>query len=603
MKNNQNILETTTKEEYKQKNNIKTEEELFNNLLNNLKNEIKSIFQGTISENKHQIVIKTLNYLDETLEQIEHKKQINTKYLRKIKQDTITYLKETDKTKPKANKKIEIYQKIINRLENIELNINYNKNKETIDNYNIIKYVLIDLKDANISQKIVKEYGYLINAYNQTNPNIINQLVNEYIKELYNYMDIEINYDLCYYESIINAIFENKKIIIEEKTLKENTNKCLKILKHNKNIEEKKRIKMFYWINHLINMLNDKEYVPTIETINNLYNIRFYFKQALHEEGRIYYLTNLTKTPAYQEEYIISIDDEDNYNRDDAVSITKENENYNLKIYISDPNTFCTMDSLLIKEARKRSQSIYLSDRTIEIFPESIIENYLSLNEEKQRLARIYNYKISEDGQIIDFYIEKSPIIVNKNLSYEKVNNNKYEDKKINETIEQLHEIRNIITKNYNIKNQSNSETLIESLMVFNNINVARYFKQHNLPLIYRNFELKKIKHFEDIDPKDENTKKIIKIINSITNQAYFSDKVSHHDGVNEEYYCYSTSPNRRYADILVNECEDTLYFNKPTNKEYYAFEEYLKKEADYLNQKNLQIAEYYTRYARTLKR
>ena len=225
MKNNQNILETTTKEEYKQKNNIKTEEELFNNLLNNLKNEIKSIFQGTISENKHQIVIKTLNYLDETLEQIEHKKQINTKYLRKIKQDTITYLKETDKTKPKANKKIEIYQKIINRLENIELNKNYNKNKETIDNYNIIKYVLIDLKDANISQKIVKEYGYLINAYNQTNPNIINQLVNEYIKELYNYMDIEINYDLCYYESIINAIFENKKIIIEEKTLKENTNK------------------------------------------------------------------------------------------------------------------------------------------------------------------------------------------------------------------------------------------------------------------------------------------------------------------------------------------------------------------------------------------
>ena len=105
MKNNQNIIETTTKEEYKQKNNIKTEEELFNNLLNNLKNEIKSIFQGTISENKYQIVIKTLNYLDETIEQIEHKKQIKTKYLRKIKQDTITYLKETDKTKPKPIKK------------------------------------------------------------------------------------------------------------------------------------------------------------------------------------------------------------------------------------------------------------------------------------------------------------------------------------------------------------------------------------------------------------------------------------------------------------------------------------------------------------------
>ena len=74
-----------------------------------------------------------------------------------------------------------------------------------------------------------------------------------------------------------------------------------------------------------------------------------------------------------------------------------------------------------------------------------------------------------------------------------------------------------------------------------------------------------------------------------------------HHDALKTDHYCYSTSPNRRYADILVNECQDKLYFDKLTDKQYYAFEEYLNKEIDYLNQKNLQLAEYYKRYAKTL--
>ena len=68
--------------------------------------------------------------------------------------------------------------------------------------------------DLTSSEKVIKENGYLINAYNNENDNIINTLTDQYIKELINYIDQDINYNLCYYEAVISTIFENKKIKI-----------------------------------------------------------------------------------------------------------------------------------------------------------------------------------------------------------------------------------------------------------------------------------------------------------------------------------------------------------------------------------------------------
>lgn len=590
---------------YKEKLNIKDDITLYEHLIQLLRNIINYVSDDTIKENAYFGIYKLLNYIDEAVENINDKEQINTIRIYYLMEEAISKIKQIDKSKRCSNEKIVIYKEIANRLENLELNINYNKeniNKTSLNNYNIIKNLLIEIKDLTSSEKVIKENGYLINAYNNENDNIINTLTDQYIKELINYMDQDINYNLCYYEAVISTIFENKKIKIDKKTIKQNINKCLLLLEEYKDIGHRKRIKMFKWINHLINILDDRNYKPGMSTINNLYNINTSFEYAIREEGKLYHQLGQDKylNPDTQD-FILSIDDVDNYNRDDAFSISKENDKYKLKIYISDPNSLYEMSTLTMQEARKRSQSIYLPDKTLEMFPEQTIKNILSLDAGKRRLARIYNYTLSETGEVLDFKIEKRPIIVKRNLSYQGVNDSLYKQSEITKTINMLKELKDIISNTYNAPEEINSESLIEVLMMFNNINVAKYFKEHNLPLPYRYFEYKKNNNFEHFDQTDENTKKIIKIIKSINNTAYFSSKPMHHDALKTDHYCYSTSPNRRYADILVNECQDKLYFDKLTDKQYYAFEEYLNKEIDYLNQKNLQLAEYYKRYAKTL--
>lgn len=599
------LTESKSLKEYKDKLNIRDDIALYEHLMQLLRNMINYVSDDIISEKGYFGIYKLLGYIDETVENIKAKDQINTIKIYYLMEETISKIKAIDKSKRNSNEKIVIYKEIANRLENLELNIDYNKeniNKTSLNNYNIIRHLLIEIKDLTSSEKIIRENGYLINAYNNENDNIINTLVDQYIKELINYMDQDINYNLCYYEAVISAIFENKKIRIDKKIIKQNINKCLQLLEENKNIEHRKRIKMFQWTNHLINILDDRNYKPGITTINNLYNINTSFEYAIIEEGKLYHQLGQDKyLNSDTEDFILSIDDVDNYNRDDAFSISKDNDKYKLKIYISDPNSLYEMSTLIMQEARRRSGSIYLPDKTLEMFPEQIVRNVLSLDAGKRRLARVYNYTLSETGEVLDFSIEKRSIIVKRNLSYQGVNESLYKQSEIAKTINMLKELKDIISSNYSTLDEVNSESLIEVLMMFNNINVAKYFKEHNLVLPYRYFEYKKDNNSLYFNQTDENTRKIIKIIKSINNTAYFSSKPMHHDAIKIDYYCYSTSPNRRYADILVNECQDKLYFDRLTDKEYYAFEEYLNREISYLNQKNLQLAEYYKRYAKTL--
>lgn len=601
------LTESKSLKEYQEKIKIKDDITLYEHLIQLLRNVINYISDDIILEKTFFGVYKLLNYIDETIENIKVKEEINTIKIYYLMEEVISKIKEVDKSKRFSNEKIVIYKEIANRLENIELNISYNKeniNKTSLNNYSIIKHLLIEIKDLTSSEKVIKENGYLINAYNNENDNIINTLVDLYIKELVNYMDQDINYNLCYYEAVISEILSNKKIKIDKNIIKQNINKCFQLLVENESIQYRKRIKMIQWINHLINILEDRNYKVGISTINNLYNINTSFDYAVIEEGKLYYQLCQSKyLDIDTKDFIISIDDSDNYNRDDAFSISKDNDKYLLKIYISDPNSLYDMNSLTMQEARNRSQSIYLPDRTLEMFPNQTIRNILSLDAGKRRLARVYTYLLGEYGEILDFSIEKRPIIVKRNLSYQEVNDSFYEQSKITKTLILLRELKDVISNNYNSLDEVNSESLIEVLMMFNNINVAKYFKEHNLPLPYRYFEYKKQNPFEGFNQTDENTKKIIKIIKSINSTAYFSSKPLHHDAINTDYYCYSTSPNRRYADILVNECQDKLYFKNLTDKEYYLFEEYLNNEINYLNQKNLQLNEYYKKYAKTLNK
>ena len=94
---------------------------------------------------------------------------------------------------------------------------------------------------------------------------------------------------------------------------------------------------------------------------------------------------------------------------------------WRLGIHIADIPYYVESDTPLDKEARQRSLSVYLGEKTIPIFPESISCDCLALLPEQDRLALSIAIVIDKKGQIVEFEIEPSVVRVDYQLSYEEV--------------------------------------------------------------------------------------------------------------------------------------------------------------------------------------
>ena len=109
-------------------------------------------------------------------------------------------------------------------------------------------------------------------------------------------------------------------------------------------------------------------------------------------------------------EKIITIDPKNTYLKDDAISISKANGIYKLKIFVADPNTFCLEEGYLLDEARRRAETIYLEHESVGIFTREIIAYYMSLEQSCNRHARVYEFDISEIIFIIRYFIPPYPV-------------------------------------------------------------------------------------------------------------------------------------------------------------------------------------------------
>lgn len=589
---------------------IEKDQDIFKVLLNYIDKVLKKF-----NMKYRNVTYKIVGFLEELSLQEETNLIDKCNILTFQKEKIIELIKEVDKKNRTNDKKVIFLRDIANRLENLEVNITYNlKSPEIMANYNIIKHIIFQIKDMNLSKNLIEKNAYLINAYNLKSKNIFTLVVDEYINAIENHAKNDESFDLFYYDEILDKLLNTNKIK-KDSTIIENC--ILKIANYDKSKDKngKEQRRAIYWYKHLIKKLDVSNYEDDFDFINNMYNVSFYYKNEILKEGHQqgYKHRNILTKPSgsIPNDHIITIDDETTYDKDDALSIAKlDNDLYLLKVFIADPNSFCGRNSLLLNEARKRVETLYLDDKIIGMIPREIVEAYLSLDEEKYRLAREYAFKITGTGIIEDFKIKKRIIKVNKNYTYDQINNlmKKCNDETTEKTIENLINLRNILTKKYVSEDLispdiTSGEKLIETYMIFCNSKLAEYFANKGIPFVYRNHILTKTIDSDGInlDNLPDNSRKryqnIIKKIEKTNLSATYSTEKKGHAGLDLSHYCHSTSPIRRYADILVNECVDNFYFSRLSDKDAYDFEEYLKKEVKHLNDKSIGVIKYYETY------
>ncbi|MEK7178629.1 MAG: RNB domain-containing ribonuclease, partial [Patescibacteria group bacterium] len=106
---------------------------------------------------------------------------------------------------------------------------------------------------------------------------------------------------------------------------------------------------------------------------------------------------------------------------DDALSVEKLPEEglFRIGIHIADVSAFVKSGTALDAEAAKRSNSIYLVDRTIPMLPHPLSTDICSLNPDEDRLAFSVILDMSEDGDIKRHWFGKTIIHSEKRFTYE----------------------------------------------------------------------------------------------------------------------------------------------------------------------------------------
>ena len=215
---------------------------------------------------------------------------------------------------------------------------------------------------------------------------------------------------------------------------------------------------------------------------------------------------------------IFTIDGDHTKDIDDAISLTKEEENYILGVHIADVSNYVKENTALGDAAYERGTSNYLANTVIPMLPHKLSNGICSLNEGVIRLTMSCVMKISPAGKIIDYDIFESYIKSSKKMTYSKVNDILMRDIVDPEytpfvnTLKEMNKLAHILRKekiargyiDFNLSEpeiiqdengkaidvvkviREDGEKMIEDFMIAANETVASHIYNMDLPFIYR---------------------------------------------------------------------------------------------------------------------
>ena len=313
---------------------------------------------------------------------------------------------------------------------------------------------------------------------------------------------------------------------------------------------------------------------------------------------------------------IFTIDGADTKDIDDAISVTRTKNGYELGVHIADVSHYVLPKSELDNEAFKRGTSVYYANRVIPMLPKELSNGICSLNPGEDRLAFSCIAQLDKQGHITSYKFAKTVIRSRVKGVYSEINemlegyNSRSNSVKYQQVSDQLPvmleladilkatrlergcpeletaEGKLIIDENDRCvdvvpRTRGRSEEMIEDFMLVANECAARFGFDKKLPFVYRI-------HEEPSEEKTEGFKQALEqlniqykigqhttpgdiaailkqvkdtplapIVNSIAlrsmSKAKYSTEPVGHFGLVLDDYAHFTSPIRRYPDLAIH--------------------------------------------------
>lgn len=325
---------------------------------------------------------------------------------------------------------------------------------------------------------------------------------------------------------------------------------------------------------------------------------------------------------------LITIDDEDSHDFDDAVFSESTNNGWKLVVAIADVSHYVAEGTALDTDAIERGNSVYFPRRVVPMLPEELSNGLCSLNPNVERLCMTCEMNIDTEGNLLDYKFYPAVMFSYARLTYTKVSkileerdrdiqqqylnvmdnlNTLYglykvlKDARIRRGVMDFDRIETqvLFDENGKIDNivatsRNDAHKLIEECMLMANQATAKFLAENDEDFLYRihpkptteKVEVTRqfltavgltldggvqpeSKHFAEVleDAKGRDDENIIKtVVLRTMKQAVYTPANEGHFGLVFDDYTHFTSPIRRYPDLLVHRAINRV-LNKSTRK------------------------------------
>ncbi len=271
----------------------------------------------------------------------------------------------------------------------------------------------------------------------------------------------------------------------------------------------------------------------------------------------------------------VTIDDASTTDMDDAVSVQfREDGSHQIGVHITDVSALIPAHSALDEEAKNRGASLYFPEAKYPMLPPVLSEHLGSLIPYENRLAVSLLWGVGPDGAMETPTWTLSVIRCCEKLSYDEA------DAILDDATHPRHAILSALfdaaeslliqrveagaiavdqvdrrvdistdgTVNIEIKKRdSRADLLISELMVKANVEAAKLCVEHNAPAIFR---VQDTPDLSDLEPTDSEQVHRYRTLTRMR-AAAISLQPGLHGGLGVEPYCQTTSPLRRFIDLV----------------------------------------------------